>query len=61
MKKKLLLLLALAAVLLPSGLRAEENNNWTFDVSLYGVAAGMSGDLTVKGIPADSSWIPVAL
>jgi hypothetical protein len=28
-------------------------NSWTFDASLYGVAAGMSGDMTVKGIPAD--------
>jgi hypothetical protein len=33
-------------------LRAQ-TNHWTFDVSLYGVAAGMSGDVAVKGIPAD--------
>ena len=30
-----------------------QTNHWTIDVSLYGVAAGMSGDVTVKGIPAD--------
>ena len=30
-----------------------QSNHWNFDVSLYGVAAGMSGDFIVKGIPAD--------
>jgi len=47
------LLSLLAAALLPSALRAAENNQWTFDVSLYGLAAGMSGDVTVRGVPAD--------
>jgi hypothetical protein len=28
-------------------------DKWTFDASLYGLAAGMSGDVMVKGIPAD--------
>ncbi|MGO8926708.1 MAG: hypothetical protein ACLQU3_07460 [Limisphaerales bacterium] len=30
-----------------------QTSPWTFDVSLYGVAAGMSGDITARGIPAD--------
>ena len=30
-----------------------QTNHWTIDVSLYGVAAGMSGNVAVKGIPAD--------
>jgi hypothetical protein len=53
MKHKLLFGLTLAAALLPSALRAGENNQWTFDASLYGLAAGMSGNVAVKGIPAD--------
>ena len=32
---------------------AAETNLWTFDVTLYGLAAGMSGDVTVRGISAD--------
>ena len=39
--------------LLPTALRAEENSKWTFDASLYGLAAGMSGNVAVKGVPAD--------
>jgi len=53
MKKKLLITLTLAAALLPPILRAEETNQWTFDVSLYGLAASMSGNVTVKGISSD--------
>jgi hypothetical protein len=53
MKRKILFTLTLAAALLPTGLRAEEPGKWSLDVSLYGLAAGMSGDVTVKGIPAD--------
>lgn len=34
-------------------LDAHEANSWTFDVSLYGLAAGMSGDVTVRGINRD--------
>ena len=30
-----------------------QTNLWTVDVSLYGLAAGMSGDVTVKGVNAD--------
>ena len=52
-KRLFTLTLTLAAALLPWALRAEETNHWSFDVSLYGVAAGMSGDVTVKGIPAN--------
>jgi len=35
-------------------LGAEPNPNpWTLDVSLYGLAAGMSGDVTVRGFTSD--------
>ena len=50
---KFLFTLTLATALLPSVLRAEETNKWTFDASLYGLAAGMSGNVAVKGVPAD--------
>jgi hypothetical protein len=30
-----------------------EASPWSFDASLYGLAAGMSGNVTVKGVPAD--------
>jgi hypothetical protein len=30
-----------------------EKNPWTFDVTLFGLAAGMSGDVVARGIPAD--------
>src|ERR1017187_8715409 len=53
MKHQLVIILVIASALLPPRLRAEETNHWSFDVSLYGVAAGMSGDVTVKGIPAN--------
>jgi len=53
MKQKLAGMLAIATMLLPSTLLAQDYKHWSFDVSLYGVAAGMSGDMTVKGIPAD--------
>jgi hypothetical protein len=42
-----------ALAMLPSLLHADETNKWTCDVSLYGFAAGMTGDVAVKGIPAD--------
>jgi hypothetical protein len=41
-----------ATAFIPS-LRAEETNHWTFDLSIYGLAASMSGNVAVKGIPAD--------
>jgi hypothetical protein len=53
MKNKLVVIIALAAAVLPPALRAEETNRWTFDVSLFGLAAGMSGNVTVKGVPSD--------
>jgi len=53
MKTKRLISLTLATTLLVSAGYAGETNKWTFDVSLYGLAAGMSGDVAVKGIPAD--------
>lgn len=53
MKPKILLTLALAGTLVVPALRAEETNHWTFDVSVYGLAPSMSGNVAVKGIPAD--------
>jgi hypothetical protein len=54
MRRKLLTTLALAATLVVPTVRAEETNHWTFDVTLYGLAASMSGDVAVKGIPANN-------
>ena len=56
MKNRLVIILTLATALLPSALHAEETNQWTFDVSLYGLVAGMSGNVAFKGIPADVDW-----
>ena len=42
---------ALAQELTPA--RTQEAKSWRFDASLYLLAAGMSGNATVKGIPAD--------
>ena len=53
MQQTALLTLLAAALLAPPAARAGEADKWTFDVSLYGLAAGMSGDVTVKGIPAE--------
>lgn len=53
MKHKRLITLVLAIGLLPATLPAEENKPWRFDNSLNLFLAGMSGDLTAKGIPAD--------
>jgi hypothetical protein len=53
MKSKTLLSLALVAGLWPAIVRAEEPNAWTCDVTLYGLAAGMSGDVMIRGVPAD--------
>jgi hypothetical protein len=54
MKSRILFPLTLALATLPLGLRAAENTNkWSCDVTLYGLAAGMSGDVTVRGVPAD--------
>jgi len=53
MKPKSLLLLLLTAALLPPAARAQEAQQWTFDASLYGLAAGMSGDIGIGPINAD--------
>ncbi|MBL9128777.1 MAG: hypothetical protein JNL97_14075 [Verrucomicrobiales bacterium] len=42
-----------AALLLPAAAFAEEPAGWTFETTLYGLAAGMSGEVAVKGISAD--------
>ncbi len=50
----LLALLGLALATKPSVVAQEEQNGkWTFDISLYGLAAGMSGDVAARGISAD--------
>ena len=53
MKPNILITLALGGLLVVSALCAEETNHWTFDVAIYGLAPSMSGNLAVKGIPAD--------
>jgi hypothetical protein len=53
---KLILVLVAALVLLPSNSFAQNPNDskdWNVDVSIYGLAAGMSGDATVHGVPAN--------
>jgi len=52
-KPHILITLALAGTLVVPALRAEETNKWRFDVTLYALAPGMSGNVVVKGIPAD--------
>ena len=53
MKNKLICTLALASALVaPPTVRAAEPNKWTFDASLYGLAAGMSGNVGVGSINA---------
>ena len=46
------LFVAVAVVLSPAALRAEETNHWRFDSSLNLFLASMSGDVAVKGVPA---------
>ena len=53
MKNKILFTLTLVAAMMPSGLRAGETNKWTFDMTLYGMAAGMSGDVAVGPVNAN--------
>ena len=54
LKNKLLRTLPLAAILLaPPVAGADETNKWTFDVSLYGLAAGMSGSVGIGPVNAD--------
>ncbi len=47
------LLLLSAALLAALATQANETNKWTFDVSLYGLAVGMSGDISVGPVNAD--------
>jgi hypothetical protein len=42
-----------AALLAPPAARPDEPNKWAFDASLYALAPSMSGNVVVKGIPAD--------
>jgi hypothetical protein len=41
------------AVLAPASVAALDANKWTFDVSLYGLAAGMSGQVGIGPVNAD--------
>ena len=53
---KLIFLLIAALVLLPvscSARNSDASKDWNVDVSVYGLAAGMSGDTTVHGVPAN--------
>ena len=52
MKHKLLIPIALASALLQAASRAEENHSWHFDASLNLFLAGLSGDITAKGVPS---------
>jgi len=40
-------------ILATASTRAAENSPWHFDLSVYGLAAGMSGDVAVRGVPVD--------
>ena len=53
MKSPVYLPLCAAALLAPLPASAAEPNPWTFDVSLYGLAVGMSGDLGIGPVTAD--------
>jgi hypothetical protein len=53
---KAIILLLIALVLVPLLCRAQNpdpSKDWNADVSVYALAAGMSGNTTVHGIPAD--------
>jgi hypothetical protein len=51
--KNVLGALTLTLGLACAGPVAAQTNGWTCDVTLYGLAVGMSGDAMVRGIPAD--------
>lgn len=53
MKANLTLLLALGASLLPPSRCAATDKEWHLEVSAYALAAGLSGDVTVRGITSD--------
>jgi len=46
-------LLGLFTPLIALATHAQESNKWLFDFTLYGMAAGMSGQTTVKGLNAN--------
>ena len=58
MKRPALLPLCTVALLTPLHMGAADMNQWTFDVSLYGLAVGMSGDLGVGPVtvPVDVTF-----
>ncbi len=47
------LLLLSAELLATSAARANEPNKWNLDVSLYGLAVGMAGDIGIGRVNAD--------
>ena len=53
MKPNILITLALAGTLVVPALRAQDTNRWRFDVSLYGLAVGMAGDVGIGRVNAD--------
>ncbi len=54
MKKTLFLTAALLSLEVASTSRLQaETNNWSFDCTLYGVLAGMDGDVTGHVVNAD--------
>jgi hypothetical protein len=53
MKPTIHLPILAAALLGPSAASASETNKWTFDASLYGLAAGMSGTVGIGPVNAD--------
>jgi hypothetical protein len=52
--KTILNYLTLTLGLASAGPLGAQTNKWTFDVTLYGLAASMSGDAMVKGIPVNN-------
>jgi hypothetical protein len=53
MKHAALLAFIATILLVPPTARADEPNKWAFDVSLYGLAAGMSGDVGIGPVNAN--------
>ena len=56
MKHTACLSLFAGALLVSPMVDANEPNKWTFDVSLYGLAVGMSGDLGIGPVNADLNF-----
>jgi hypothetical protein len=53
MKRSAIWALCAVALLAPMPAVAAETNEWTFDVSIYGLAVGMSGEIGVGPVTAD--------